>query len=113
MLQTYLNILTQSTMGMGIRARFLFVWHGTLKKSSFLNFLCRHASGTYDKATNSGGSDGGKIRFLPESEFGANKGLNIARDTLEKVKQKYPDLTYADLYILAGVVAIKGSKMLE
>lgn len=56
---------------------------------------------------NSGGSHGGCIRFNPEASYGANAGLHIARDALEKVKAENPNITYADLYTLAGVVAIE------
>ena len=36
--------------------------------------LAWHASGTYDKATNTGGSNGSTMRFQPESTDGANAG---------------------------------------
>jgi len=41
--------------------------------------LAWHASGTYDKATGTGGSNGATMRFAPESEHGANAGLAVAR----------------------------------
>lgn len=69
--------------------------------------LAWHASGTYDKKTGTGGSNGATMRFKPESTDGANAGLGIARDLLEKLKKKFPEITYADLWTLAGVVAIK------
>jgi cytochrome c peroxidase len=48
------------------------------------------------------------MRFQPESAWGANAGLAVARDLLEPVKTKYGDaLSYADLWTLAGAVAIK------
>ena len=48
------------------------------------------------------------MRFNPESAHPANAGLNIARDKLELVKQKFGDqLTYSDLWSLAGVVAVQ------
>lgn len=53
------------------------------------------------------GSDGATMRFSPESNHGANAGLGTARDLLEPIKKKYPDCTYADLYTLAGGVAIE------
>ena len=34
-------------------------------------------------------------------------GLNIARDRLEQIKAKFPGISYADLYTLAGVVAVE------
>jgi cytochrome c peroxidase len=69
--------------------------------------LAWHASGTYDKKDGSGGSNGATMRFAPESNHGANAGLNIARTHLEKIKAQYPDISYADLWTLAGVVAVE------
>jgi cytochrome c peroxidase len=69
--------------------------------------LAWHSAGTYDKATNSGGSDGATMRFAPESNHGANAGLAVARDLLEPIKKKFPAISYADLYTLAGAVAIE------
>lgn len=87
--------------------------------------LAWHASGTYDKETGTGGSNGATMRFAPEGGHGANAGLQNARDFLEPVKracltplilkyyllttfaEKFPWITYSDLWILAGVVAIQ------
>ena len=48
--------------------------------------LAWHASGTYDKATGTGGSNGATMRFAPESNHGANAGLINARNFLEPIK---------------------------
>jgi len=69
--------------------------------------LAWHASGTYDKASATGGSDGATMRFAPESEWGANAGLAVARGLLEPIKKKYPWISYSDLWTLAGVVAVE------
>ncbi|KAF5657982.1 cytochrome c peroxidase mitochondrial [Fusarium circinatum] len=69
--------------------------------------LAWHASGTYDKETGTGGSNGATMRFAPESDHGANAGLAAARNFLEPVKEKFPWITYSDLWILAGVCAIQ------
>ncbi|PHH74228.1 hypothetical protein CDD82_5039 [Ophiocordyceps australis] len=69
--------------------------------------LAWHASGTYDKATGTGGSNGATMRFAPESDHGANAGLVAARNFLEPIKAKYPWITYSDLWILGGVCAIQ------
>ncbi|KAI8934257.1 heme peroxidase [Plenodomus lindquistii] len=69
--------------------------------------LAWHASGTYDKLTNTGGSNGATMRFAPEGDHGANAGLAAARDFLEPVKQAFPWISYSDLWILAGVCAIQ------
>ncbi|CAG8707061.1 3152_t:CDS:2, partial [Acaulospora colombiana] len=71
--------------------------------------LAWHASGTYDKNTNTGGSDGSTMRFSPESDHAANAGLKVARDKLEPIKQANSEITYADLWSLAGVVAVQES----
>ena len=42
--------------------------------------------GSYDKDTNTGGSNGATMRFAPEGDHGANAGLKAARDFLEPVK---------------------------
>lgn len=41
---------------------------------------------SYDKETNTGGSNGATMRFAPEGDHGANAGLKAARDFLEPVK---------------------------
>lgn len=69
--------------------------------------LAWHCSGTYDKATNTGGSNGATMRFAPEGDHGANAGLKAARDFLEPVKEKFPWISYSDLWTLAGVAAIQ------
>ncbi|KAH9902003.1 cytochrome c peroxidase [Xylariomycetidae sp. FL2044] len=69
--------------------------------------LAWHASGTYDKETNTGGSNGATMRFAPEADHGANAGLTHARNFLEPVKAKFPWISYSDLWILAGVCAIQ------
>jgi len=69
--------------------------------------LAWHASGTFDKETGTGGSNGATMRFAPESGHGANAGLIAARDFLEPVKAKFPWISTSDLWILGGVVAIQ------
>jgi cytochrome c peroxidase len=62
---------------------------------------------SYDKLTNTGGSNGSTMRFAPEGDHGANAGLKAARDFLEPVKEAFPWITYSDLWILAGVCSIQ------
>jgi len=71
--------------------------------------LAWHSAGTYSKEDGSGGCNGARMRFSPEADWGANAGLNVARDALEPIKDKFPEISYADLYTLAGVVAIEES----
>nr|CAG8578471.1 11493_t:CDS:2 [Entrophospora candida] len=72
--------------------------------------LAWHASGTFDKITKTGGSNGATMRCPKEANDGANNGLKLARDELEKIKEKFPEVSYADIWTLAGVVAIKEMK---
>ncbi|KAH0836172.1 hypothetical protein AYO21_08625 [Fonsecaea monophora] len=69
--------------------------------------LAWHASGTYDAATGTGGSNGATMRFAPESEHGANAGLKSARDFLEPIKAQFPWISYSDLWTLGGVCAVQ------
>eukprot|EP00238_Polyblepharides_amylifera_P009579 CAMPEP_0196575610 /NCGR_PEP_ID=MMETSP1081-20130531/5048_1 /TAXON_ID=36882 /ORGANISM="Pyramimonas amylifera, Strain CCMP720" /LENGTH=349 /DNA_ID=CAMNT_0041893969 /DNA_START=78 /DNA_END=1124 /DNA_ORIENTATION=+ len=69
--------------------------------------LAWHAAGSYDKSSNSGGSNGASMRFSPESDIGANAGLGLARDLLEPIKSRHQDISYADLWTLAGCVSIE------
>ncbi|KAI9893626.1 MAG: heme peroxidase [Vezdaea aestivalis] len=69
--------------------------------------LAWHCSGTYDKATGTGGSNGATMRFSPEGDHGANSGLKAARDFMEPVKEAYPWITYSDLWTLGGVCALQ------
>ncbi|CAG8562386.1 6915_t:CDS:2 [Dentiscutata erythropus] len=69
--------------------------------------LAWHASGTYDKVTKTGGSDGATMRYAIEANDPANAGLAYARDFLEPIKEKHPWISYGDLWTLAGVVSIE------
>ncbi|KAI8997511.1 heme peroxidase [Pilobolus umbonatus] len=69
--------------------------------------LAWHASGTYDKNHKNGGSDGATMRHKTESQDPANAGLQVARDLLEPIKAKHEWISYADLWTLAGCVAIE------
>lgn len=69
--------------------------------------LAWHSAGTYDKKTKKGGSEGAGMRFPEEGGWGANAGLDVARAKLEPIKAKFPGITYADLWSLAGTTAIE------
>jgi len=71
--------------------------------------LAWHCSGTYDKNDKTGGSNYATMRFKPEASHGANNGLNLAREHMEKIKQKFPWISYGDLWTLGGVVAVQES----
>lgn len=69
--------------------------------------LAWHASGTYHKDTGNGGSNGATMRFAPEANHGANAGLIHARNKLDKIKAKFPDVSLSDIWTLGGVVAVQ------
>ncbi|TPX34090.1 hypothetical protein SmJEL517_g03163 [Synchytrium microbalum] len=69
--------------------------------------LAWHASGTYDKNSKTGGSNGATMRYAPESTDGANNGLDLARAFLHAISAKYPQISVGDLWTLAGVVAVE------
>ena len=71
--------------------------------------LAWHSSGTYDKIAKNGGSGGGTIRFKEELAHGGNAGLDKMVALLEPVHNKYPDISYADLYTLAGATALEAA----
>ena len=76
------------------------------KGPTFLR-LAWHSSGDYSKQAQDGGSRGGTIRFKEELAHGGNAGLAKAVKWLEPVKKAHPGASYADVFTLAGVVAIK------
>ncbi|KAH8921217.1 class II peroxidase [Atractiella rhizophila] len=69
--------------------------------------LAWHCSGTYDKESKTGGSNYATMRFSSEGGHGANAGLVVARNLLEPIHKKYPNISYGDLWTLAGVCAIQ------
>lgn len=69
--------------------------------------LAWHASGTFDKSTGAGGSNGATMRFKPEITDDANAGLGIVRDLLLPVQKKHPEISIADLWTFAGKCAVE------
>ena len=67
-----------------------------------------HDSGNYDKTFGTGGATG-SIRFSKELAHGGNAGLTNALRLLEPIKEKFPDVGYADLFQMASAAAIKAS----
>jgi len=51
--------------------------------------LAWHCAGSFSKQDGSGGSNGARMRFDPEKNWGGNAGLTMARDVLEPIKVNF------------------------
>jgi len=71
--------------------------------------LAWHSSGTYDAQTRTGGSNGATMRYNLEANDPENAGLDIARNLLQEIKDKYPAVSYSDLWVFAAYVFIRSS----
>mmetsp|Transcript_28733 Transcript_28733/g.62947 ORF Transcript_28733/g.62947 Transcript_28733/m.62947 type:complete len:351 (-) Transcript_28733:715-1767(-) len=67
--------------------------------------LAWHDSGNYDVNTKTGGANG-SIRFEKELGHNGNAGIPNGIALLKPIKDRYPEMTYADLFQMASAAAI-------
>uniref|UniRef100_A0A2P2LNW7 L-ascorbate peroxidase n=4 Tax=Rhizophora mucronata TaxID=61149 RepID=A0A2P2LNW7_RHIMU len=68
--------------------------------------LAWHSAGTFDVKSKTGGPFG-TMKNPSELAHEANNGLDIAVRLLEPIKAQFPNISFADFYQLAGVVAVE------
>eukprot|EP01134_Creolimax_fragrantissima_P000589 CFRG0589T1 len=80
----------------------------------FVNLAWQCAS-TFRSTDYSGGCNGAGIRFSPQKDYKLNEGMDQVLNVLRPIKNEFPDLSWADLIVLAGQTALDdagGDKMM-
>ena len=76
--------------------------------AAFANLAYRCAA-TFRETDYSGGCDGARIRFEPESSWPENEGTDATLAMLESVQTANSDVSWADLIVLAGQTAVEAA----
>jgi len=108
------RLLHLSGLRAAIKGLMRCAYHDDGSYAPLLIRLAWHCCGTFDKTTQTGGSNGGTMRFPVEQKDPENAGLAKARALLDPLLKKFPGISTADLYVLAGYVAFEyvgGPKM--
>lgn len=95
---------TNATDWMAVKKAVNGVMEGNMYK--FVRLALRCAS-TYRATDYRGGCNGARIRFAPEKEWPINKGLDAVLDTLAPIYKEFADLSWADLIVYAGTMALE------
>lgn len=69
--------------------------------------LALNCANTFRQTDYRGGCNGARIRFSPQIDWPTNAGAAEALASLSSIKDVYPEVTSADLIVLAGNVALE------
>jgi catalase (peroxidase I) len=68
--------------------------------------LAWHEAASWHKGLRNGAPNTASMRFKPECAYAGNAGLDKARNALEPITKRHPNISFADLWALAANVAI-------